>query len=354
MSKLRIGVIGCSGAIAAHQAGYRRMADLCEVVAVAEPDGSRHAATRQMFGTEISIDQDYRETAARSDIDAVDIALPADLHMPATVAAAEAGKHVLVEQVMARTVPECDRMIEACDKAAVSLTVCHDRRYCDPLVALKEVVDSGALGEVFYWKLDRNESAAPPEDRLLGLDPVGSEAALSCLASQIDSLRWYGGEIASLTCMAKRMPQGVEGGSVGVIVAHMESDALAQLSASWWAGPKQAAGGVGHEIVQAYGTAGEAYYTSGRGTFVLVRDTAQRKQFPQYAGESPDSHVLVRAGDADGHAACVAEWVKMLRGEPSRITTTGRDARNTVEAAEAADISAATGRTVTLPVEGRP
>jgi predicted dehydrogenase len=77
----------------------------------------------------VTIVPDYQEVLADDRIDGVDIILPHYLHMQATIDAAKAGKQVLTEKVMARNVWECDRMIEACEQAGVTLTVCHDRRY---------------------------------------------------------------------------------------------------------------------------------------------------------------------------------------------------------------------------------
>jgi predicted dehydrogenase len=355
MRKVRIGILGGGGILGAHAPGYELAGDLCEIVAVAEPDASRHARVRQLLGDAVRIEPDYHSVAAADDVDAVDILLPHDLHMPATIAAAQAGKHVLIEKVMARNVWECDRMIEACEKAGVSLTVCHDRRYHDQWRALKEVVDSGALGDIFYWKLDHNQNVAvPPGHWIRSRDCIGGGAIMSCLTHQIDALRWYGGEVRSVTCMTKVIPERMEGESLGVIAAQMASGALAQLSINWWTSSHAAGNGLWYEMVQACGTVGEAYYMSGRGTFVLVRDDEQRRAFPQYAGGKPNCFVKVERGETPGHVGCVREWLKLLRGEPSQISTSGRDVRGTVEVAEAACMSAESGREVALPIVPRP
>lgn len=153
---LKIGVLGGGGILGAHAPGFTRLADRVEVV-VAEPNAARHPAIRKMLGEHVEIVGDYKELLARNDIDAVDILLPHHLHAEATVAAAQAGKHVLVEKVMARTVAECDQMIEACEKAGVTLMVCHDRRYNADWQALKMIVDSGELGDILFWKLEHNQ-----------------------------------------------------------------------------------------------------------------------------------------------------------------------------------------------------
>jgi len=352
--KVRIGILGGGGILGAHNRGYSVLTDLCTVVAVAEPNQDRHEQIRQYFGAEVRIERDYHDVLAASDIDGVDILLPHHLHMPATIAAAEAGKPVLIEKVMARNTWECDRMIEACEKAGVSLTVCHDRRYHGEWMAIKEVVDSGVLGDIFFWKLDHNQNVTPPEGHWIRTqEGVGGGAIMSCLTHQIDALRWYGGEVDSVTCMSKTIPARMEGEFLGVIIAQMKSGALAELSLNWWTKSNAGDNRLWYEMVQVCGTKGEAYRMDGRGTFVRIHD-ASHPAAERYGPAALDGFVPVPTGDWLGHAKCIEEWVRSLRGEPARIVTSGRDCRGTVEVAEAAYISRDTGQLVRLPIEPTP
>ena len=102
-------------------------------------------------------------------------------------------------------------------------------------MALKEIVDSGVLGEIFFWKLDHNQDVIFPEGSWVRTkDGIGGGAIMSCLTHQIDALRWYGGEVESVTCMTKVLPQRMEGELLGVMAAKMASGALAELSINWW------------------------------------------------------------------------------------------------------------------------
>jgi predicted dehydrogenase len=354
--KVNIGILGGGGILGAHAPAYRKIPDKCRIVAVAEPDQARWPRIRDLAGADVRIEKDYGDVIGIAEVDAVDILLPHFLHMPAAVAAAKAGKHVLTEKVMARNTYECDRMIEAAEKAGVSLTVCHDRRYHGEWMALKEVVDSGALGDIFYWKLDHNQNVVFPEGAWVRTrDGIGGGAIMSCLTHQIDSLRWYGGEVESVTCMTKALPQRMEGEALGVMAAKMKSGALAQLSINWWTRSNAVKNGLWYEMVQVCGTKGEAYYVSGKGTFVLIHEPSELARPLACEGvPARDGFVQVKSGQWRGHERCIAEWVKMLRGEPSEVLTSGREVRGTVEVAEAAYISAETGRTVTLPIKPTP
>ena len=353
--KPRIGILGGGGILGAHAPAYNKIKELCTVTVVAEPNSNRIEAIHNLLGPDVRIVEDYRDAIADDEVDAVDIILPHYLHMPAAVAAAEAGKPVLVEKVMARNVWECDRMIEACEAAGVSLTVCHDRRYHGEWMALKEIVDSGALGEVFFWKLDHNQDVRiPGEHWINSRDKLGGGAIMSCLTHQIDALRWYGGEIESVACMTKVIPARMEGEFLGVIVARMRSGALAKLSINWWTTSNRPPNGLWYEMVQVCGTKGEAYRMHGKGTFVKLHDDSNAQAIERYGKEAVEGFVRVDAGGWGGHERCILEWVKSLRGEQAHIVTDGRDCRRTVEVAEAAYIAEKTGRTVTLPIEANP
>jgi len=353
--RVRVGLLGCGGIVAAHLRGFDQCRDRCEVVAVAEPREERHPFIRESFGADVRLVSDYHEVLGLDDVEGVDIVLPHDLHMPATVAAAEAGKHVLVEKVMARNVWECDRMIEACERAGVSLTVAHDRRYNSQWAALKEVADSGALGEVFFWKLDHNQDVLPPPGHWIRTrDGIGGGAVMSCLTHQIDSLRWYGGEVDSVSCMTRVIPERMEGEFLGIVNARMASGALAELSINWWTRSRSGEHGLWYEMAQVCGSLGEAYYMAERGTFIRLHEGADQSAVGRFGEAALGGFVEVPNDGKGGHEVCVAEWIKLLRGEEADIRTSGRECRGTVEVAEAAYLSEVERREVSLPIESRP
>lgn len=83
-----------------------------------------------------------------SDLDAVYIATPVDCHCPQTIAAADAGKHVLVEKPMALNPVECDEMIQACNRAGVILGVAYYRRFYPVVLRIQQLIHAGRLGRV--------------------------------------------------------------------------------------------------------------------------------------------------------------------------------------------------------------
>lgn len=109
----------------------------------------RDEAKLRDFCQAFAIERGYRqerELLADSDVDAVYVATPVAQHLPQTLAAAAAGKHVLVEKPMARTVAECDAMIASCRERGVRLGVAYYRRFYPIVHRMKEIVASGEIG----------------------------------------------------------------------------------------------------------------------------------------------------------------------------------------------------------------
>ncbi len=339
----RIGILGGGGILGAHAPGFRKHASLGKVVAVAEPNADKLPRVRELLGDDIEVYPDYEALLAGAEVDAVDVLLPHHLHAPATIAAAEAGKHVLVEKVMARNVRECDTMIEACEANGVTLTVCHDRRYYSEWAAVKRVVDSGMLGTIAYWKLDHNQDVAPVRYGIpwaVSREMLGGGSIMSCLTHQIDALRWYGGEVESVACITQVLPERMEGETCGAILARMASGAMAQLTINWMTRTNAQPNGLYYEMVHVCGDRGEAFYVDNRGTWVLpFDDTDPNTLFPCETRPDGKGFFKVKVEPERGHVVCIGEWLKMLRGEAHCISTWGRDARQTVAVAEAAYLS---------------
>lgn len=155
---LRIGMVGIGGISSVHLDAYTSLADKATIVARCDKiperaDGTAEGLTINIGGpSTVKIDAkaytDYRDLVVDPDVDIVDITLPTDLHAPAAIAALEAGKHVISEKPMARTVEECDRMIAAAKASDKVFMIAQCIRFWPEYEYLKAVVDSGAYGKV--------------------------------------------------------------------------------------------------------------------------------------------------------------------------------------------------------------
>lgn len=149
MRKVKIGVIGTGGIGAgAHLPAYAALENV-EVVAVCDRIVSRAQAAAEKFSVKHVFDK-HQDLLALSEIDAVDICTPNAYHKPITVDALRKGKHVLVEKPMAMNAAECRVMIDEAKKANRTLMVAQCLRFSADARFLKDVINSGALGEIYY------------------------------------------------------------------------------------------------------------------------------------------------------------------------------------------------------------
>lgn len=109
---------------------------------------------------------DYRELLARDDIDAVSVVTPDFLHREIVVAAAQAGKHVLVEKPMATTVEDCEEMIAAAKQSGVTLMVDFHNRWNPVMTEIKSRLDAGSLGDPLMLTLRLNDTRYVPTQML--------------------------------------------------------------------------------------------------------------------------------------------------------------------------------------------
>ena len=159
-SKLRFGLIGCGDISRKRVAPALRDAVECELIAVNRAHAELAAEFAREFGAR-RWHADWRELLADGEIDAVYIATPVKQHAEQTIAAAEAGKHVLCEKPMAMNVAECDRMIAACAANGVKLSIAYYRHFYPVIARAKEILASGEIGAPVIAQINAFERFNP-------------------------------------------------------------------------------------------------------------------------------------------------------------------------------------------------
>ena len=146
---LRIGIIGCGiGDFHAEAYLLDRRAD---VVSLAGLDIPRCLEVCKKHGIPEHT-ANYEDLLARSDIDAVSIAVPNYLHAPIAIAALRAGKHVLLEKPIGLTAAEGEQIVAEANAAGKVLGLAFSKRYRADVELLKSQTRAGALGEIYYAK----------------------------------------------------------------------------------------------------------------------------------------------------------------------------------------------------------
>jgi predicted dehydrogenase len=208
MNKVRVGIVG-SGFAAMTHAEALRYDDRAELVAIA--GGNRAAQLAYDYGVRALAS--IEELTHQAGIDAVIICTPHHLHEEVTIAAAQQGKHILVEKPMATSVAACRAMIAAAHENEVRLMVGHFQRYRKTNAAVKRALDEGKAGSIHLINEVLREN---PDQSRWKTQPESKGFLLGYGVHAIDQMRWWlNAEVASVTAHCGNfLGQAVEDGSL--------------------------------------------------------------------------------------------------------------------------------------------
>jgi predicted dehydrogenase len=166
MSKVRIAIVGCGGiANQKHLPSLAKFPERAEIVAFCDIIEERAVTAKEKYGTENSkVYTDYKEMLADTsiEIDVVHVCTPNVAHCPITVAAFEAGKHVMCEKPMAHCTEDAQKMIDAWKKSGKKFTIGYQNRFRDDTQTLHASCAAGELGEVYMAKAHALRRRAVP------------------------------------------------------------------------------------------------------------------------------------------------------------------------------------------------
>lgn len=215
--ELRIGLIGCGFMGRTHSNGYNRvrnffpdLAYLPVLKVVCSRNSDNAKAFAEQWGYE-SFETDWKAVVARDDIDAIDICTPNNMHAEIAIAAAKAGKMILCEKPLARTLEEAEQMVAAVNEAKVKNTVWYNYRRLPAVTLAKQIVDSGKLGRIFHYRAqflqDWTISADVPQGGAgtwrMDVDVAGSGVTGDLLAHCIDTAMWLNGGIKDVSAVTE-------------------------------------------------------------------------------------------------------------------------------------------------------
>lgn len=148
---VNIALIGAGGVSKRHVAAWAKV-DKVNVVGVADLDAELAQTTAAKLGSKLWT-TDYHELLRSADIDAVDICTTENSHREVACAAAENGKHILVEKPIATTVEDADHIIAAANASNVRLMVAQTHRFYEYSRIAKQAIESGEIGKPVYVRL---------------------------------------------------------------------------------------------------------------------------------------------------------------------------------------------------------
>ena len=246
---LKVGMLGAGGITNSHLPAYLEHPDRVQITAVCDLVEPRAQALARKAGVE-AVYTDLDQMLREADIDAVDNCTFHPAHAPLTIACAEAGKHVIVEKPMARSLQECRDMVAAADKAGVTLMIAQDLRYSPEAFAVKRFIDEGRLGEMFAVRTHLLSPRVPPrigrarQDRYADAEQGGG-TLMSVQVHHIDLLRFYAGNVKRLTAVCRSIGPRMVNDAEDLVAAilEFENGALGHLFAGPGETPEDASDG---------------------------------------------------------------------------------------------------------------
>jgi predicted dehydrogenase len=315
---------------------------------------SRKAAHARTMADELGlacdISEDLAAVLARKDVHVVIIATPSGAHLEPAVAAARAGKHVVVEKPLEISLDRCDRIIEACDQNGVQLCTIFPSRFADANLALKRAVDAGRFGRLTlgettckWWR----PQSYYDEGGWKGTKALdGGGALMNQAIHNVDLLLWMMGPPTHITGFTATLAhERIEVEDTAVACLRFANGALGIIEATTSVHPGLP------KTIAVHGD---------RGTVVIEQedvlrwdfapeteaDRAVKAQFAQKVGASGGSSNPAAISHVY-HARQLTDFVRAI-AEGRKPLVDGREGRRAVEVILAIYESAATGRVVEL------
>jgi len=347
------GIIGC-GLISKFHA--RAIADVPGAELVACYDTVPEAADRLAAETGCKAYHSLDALLADPRVEVVTVATPSGAHMEPAVAAAEAGKHVIVEKPLEITLERCDAIIRACEKADVVLSTIFPSRFHDVGQLLKRAVDEGRFGRlvlgdayVKWWRTQQYYDSGAWRGTW-ELD--GGGALMNQAIHSVDLLLWFMGPLAEVRAeFALLGHERIAVEDVAVAALRFANGALGTIEATTASYP-------GHKKrIEIHGT---------KGTAIMEEEDLI---FWEFAEPQPEDEEIRRkmaerksgtGGAADpaaighhGHARQFADVLEAIRTGRKPLID-GYEGRRAVEAILAIYLSAERGQPVRLPLTADP
>ncbi len=345
MSKVRIGIIGSRFQADCIAHSVRMMPDEAEVVAVASPSEghARAFAERHQIASHYT---DYRAMLKDPAIEMVSITAPNRLHAEMTIAAAQAGKHVVCEKPLCVTLEEADAMLDACHRAGVLLLYAEELFFAPKYVKAKQMADEGAFGRIHLVKQSEKHNG-PHSDWFWDVNQSGGGALMDLGCHGIAFCWWFLGKpkVKSVYAHLSTQVHGAKtaGDDEALCIIEFEGGATGVVENSW-----TKPGGM-DDTIEIFGDKGQTY-----------ADMLMGNALPTYS-EVGFGYAVEKAASTTGWTWPVFEehwnygfpqemrhFARCVRGKETPISD-GETGRVVQEVLYAAYASAGLGRKIELP-----
>ncbi len=298
---------------------------------------------------------DYRELCADPDVEAVHVCTPNSYHYEMTMCAIKYGKHVFCEKPLATKSDDAFEMVEAAKKAGVKLTLGHQRRFRSSVQYIRQMVDRGDFGEVYFGKaLDARRRGVPTWGVYMDKDENGGGILYDGAPHSLDLTMYMMNNFRPVSVQGKiftKMRGEVEGNpwgkwdpekcnveDTGFALITMENGAVIYLEAAW--------------LINMIGVANSSLIVGTKaGADLLGPDGTARintivnDKMVTYSPEYPDMPFAEPyIGEAETNDAQMADWIDAIINDHEPLVK-GKEGIPVVQIIEAIFESARTGET---------
>ncbi len=226
---MRVGVIGAGFIGAIHLRAYANMPGV-EVVGVADARPETAAAGAALVGARAY--SSYEDLVVTEDVEVVDVCLPTAYHRELALTAARAGKHVILEKPIARTLEDAEAVLEAFSGTENRLFVGHVVRFFPEYIKIKEMMEAGELGTVGVARTSRRSPFLRGWNDWYADWRMSGGVLLDLVIHDFDFLRWTLGEVERVYA------RGVLGREFNrldyaLVTLRFEGGAIAHVEGQW-------------------------------------------------------------------------------------------------------------------------
>jgi len=206
MREFRVGIVGLGWVAGAHLETFKNVKG-ARVTAVCSRRKHDPADLQKQYGIPLKAYTDYDRMLADPEIDIIDVCTPHPLHAPQAIAAAQAGKHLVIEKPLCIRWEDAQAMRQAIKKAGVQACVCFECRFSAHFTLVKSVVQQGMFGDLHYGEVDYLHGIGP----WYGQFPwnvkkdMGGSSLLTAGCHALDGLLYFmNDEVVEVTSYATR------------------------------------------------------------------------------------------------------------------------------------------------------
>lgn len=345
MERTKIAILGAGFITDIHMESYHRFIPEAEVVAVY----ARNADKAKAFAEKHHIPRwftDIDKIINESGCEIVDICLPNYLHADATIKAANAGKHVIIEKPLAVTLEEADAMIAACKKAGVKLMYAEELCFAPKYERARQLVKEGAIGEIYMLKQSEKHSG-PHSDWFYDVSLSGGGVLMDMGCHAMEWFRWMLDNAKPISVYASMSTvlhkNRTKGEDNSIVIVEFENGVTAVAENSW------AKHGGMDDRSEVHGTGGVIYADLFMGNSAI----SYSKHGYGYAMEKADTTVgwsftVFEEVFNQGYPHELKHFVDCVRHNKQPLVT-GDDGRVVLEIIYAAYASAGSGKKIELP-----